>query len=182
MDQYKALVEDLFKKESPRVIANSSSAHAAVLYNAFFSHASDKICILCDKLDRTVFDDADVLRSAEQFLNNDNAKLYIGVTGEPDRDSRFFKLLSNKKQEKKEKKENIRVMPFPKLIADGKFVNFAVMDSRAYRYEPDSSRPCAIASAMDEPFASMLENTFFSNMPKPKDTQASEQKMSEGIK
>lgn len=158
MDGYKKLVIDLFESESTHIIANSSSEHAAVLYTAFFSYAQEEICIYCNSLNSSVFGNRQVIERAREFLNKQNTRLHIGVTEVPDKTTGFFDVL--KSFHAKDPKK-VEVLSFPKMSADGKFINFSVMDKKAYRLEPDSSKCEAIACANDVLFATKLRDAFF---------------------
>ena len=157
METYKDLVERLFQNKSSEIIANSSPEHAAILYQAIFTYAQKEIFIFCDSLKPSVFDNDCVVEKAKAFLSKNNTILHIGVTQHPDTNGNFLNMLkSMKKNLNNQEKDRIRVVRFPRMKAKEKFVNFSVMDSCGYRYEPDSTRCCAIASANDESFASEL--------------------------
>lgn len=164
METYRKLVDDLFRNKSDRIIANSSDAHAAVLFEAFFKYAEKEICIFCERLNKNVFDHHDVLENAKKFLEKGNTRLWIGITAAQPEQSDFFELLKQRKKESSG--ANIRVMRFPKMTANGNFINFAVMDDCGYRYEPDYHKCAAIASANDAPFAVKLKRAFLECLPK----------------
>lgn len=166
MENYREMVESLFEKNSNRIIANSSSEHAAVLYETFFSHAEKEIRILCDNLNPDVFDKTSVIEAAKKFVQSpgtsgDKRKLLIGITGAPPPNSKFIAAMKNLKAQLDENdRANLRIFSCNRIMADNKFVNFAVFDSHGYRFEPDSSRCSAIASINDVPFAIKLWQAF----------------------
>lgn len=167
MNTYRDMVNFLFEKKSNRIIANSSPEHAAILYETFFAHAEKEVCILCDNLNPDIFDRNSVIEAAKNFIVTPNAdgsrrKLLIGVTGTPDPNSKFIASMKNIKKGFKddERKKDLRIFPCPQIIADGKFVNFAIFDDCGYRFEPDSSKCSAIASVNDAPFAAKLRQVF----------------------
>lgn len=170
METYKKLVDYLFRNKSDRIIANSSDAHAAVLFEAFFKYAEKEICIFCECLNKKIFDNSGVLENAKIFLEKNNTCLLIGITANQPEPSAFFELLRSIKSDTS-KEGKVRVMRFPKMTANGKFINFAVMDDCGYRYEPDYHKCAAIASANDAPFAAKLKKAFFECLPKPKSEQ-----------
>ena len=155
MEEYKKLVQELFLTRSDKIIANSSDKHAAVLFAAFFQYAEKSIYIFSERLSRNVFEAPDVLENAKEFIQKTDTKLYIGLMADRPEYSSFLKLLQTY-----HKTPNIRIMKFPKMIADGKCVNFAVMDDCGYRFEPDYQKCSAIASANDPLFAMRLKKAF----------------------
>ena len=177
MDEYRKLVDELFRTRSNKIIANSSDKHAAVLFESFFKYAKEEICIFCENLNRNVFNDEHILKYAKDFLERPGTKLYIGLTEAVPDSSDFLKMLSDYR---KKDATRIRVMHFPKLVSNDKFVNFAVMDSCGYRFEPDYKKCEAIAAANDAPFAMRLRNAFMSCLPPATSGKSSNVSPSEG--
>ena len=165
LDDYRQLVQELFDNKSNRIIANSSAKHATVLYAAMFQHAVKDMRILCDNLSPEVFGDTDVISSAEKFLEKPDSTLKIGILSRCPQDSTFLDLLKKKMSSQSGKKQQIYIFRFPEIVINSKVINFAVMDTTGYRFEPDHQACCAIACANDSDFSLTLANLFENKLP-----------------
>ena len=155
MSTYREVVDQLFRTHSHYVIANSSAEHASVLYETFFNYAQNEVRIFCHKLNPEVFACPNVCDAVEKFLDR-KGSLYIAVQEEPQESSKFLEIILNEKYE-----QQVFLWLGKKFQGkDGKLLNFAVMDSVAYRFEPDQDETQAIASANDPSFARKLVQAF----------------------
>ena len=154
MNEYKELVFELFESKSGRTIANSSDAHAAILYSAMFKFADNMVCILCRNLKDSVFGNSDVLAQAQSFLQA-GKKLHIALQDDP-QPSQFLRMILNPAFDSQVKICRIGEV----FLKDGSSFNFSTMDDRAYRLEPNREETKAIASAYDTDFTAKLNDIF----------------------
>ena len=63
--QYREGVEKLYELGSDRVISNSQSDHAAILFSVFFKHAKQHVRIFCHKLSNKVFGNQSVVQGSQ---------------------------------------------------------------------------------------------------------------------
>lgn len=152
---YAEYVHLLFEQKSGNKVGNDSAENAKVLYREIFSHAQNEIRIFCTNLSAVVFDDDSVYESLRGALNR-GVKFKIIIKMPPDT-SRSLTELSDAKNVDNVK---IWIKTAGEVTANGKEVNFAVMDGCGYRYEYDASKPCAVGCANDPVFAGKLTSLF----------------------
>lgn len=157
-DMYRDSVHRLIRARSSAVIGNGQHAHAAILFEAFFKHATKTVKIFCRNLDPQVFDSPEVIEAAVDMLKQGRA-LDIIIQEKPLRDSKFLKRIRSLKV------EEIRLEVHENASADSEIVrsraeNFAVMDDSAYRFEPDRKEPKAVACMNDPALSNQLIDAF----------------------
>jgi hypothetical protein len=137
--QYREGVETLLKLCSDKPISNSEPAHAAILFEVFFKHAKDHVRIFCNKLSKSVFDAPALVREAGWALKR-GVKISVIVQQDRAEQSGFSELLN---------KASVPILQAPDTAKDSPF-NFAVMDTRSVRIEPDREK-CEAQARMHVP-------------------------------
>jgi hypothetical protein len=137
--QYKEGVEMLLKLCSDKPIPNSEPAHAAILFEVFFEHAKEHVRIFCNKLSKNVFDSPALVREANLALKR-NVKITVMVQQDQAEQSRFSELL---------KTASVPILQAPNSAKNSRF-NFAIMDTRSVRIEPDREK-CEAQARMHAP-------------------------------
>lgn len=156
METYREYVQNLFQTSSADKVNNDKVENARVLYEMIFQYAKDKVRIFCNNMAASVFDYQPVWTALENALNR-NVHFDIIVQQTPER-SRALQILAAH--------ENlVRFFRGGNFTVKGIPVNFVVMDECGYRYEYDSSRPCAIGCANDPGFAGRLAKVFDDAIP-----------------
>ena len=154
---YRECVEQLLLSRSSNPVSNGKPEHAAVLFELFFRHAQKFVKIFWQKLDERVFDQPQVIEAAADALKRGVA-IDIIVQGEPDA-KKFMHRMRPLDQES-EKMEIIEDANSKISAARRMKANFAVMDGRAYRIEPDASELKASACMNNPGIAAELVRAF----------------------
>lgn len=154
---YEELVERLLKDGSAEVISNGQREHAAALFKVFLRNANSDVRIFCYDLNKAVFDDAAVLREAADAVKR-GVCLQIVMQSTPLPDSKFVAWA--------EKSRSAGGSVTLKQCKPGSPAaalrdNFATMDRKAFRYEPNRTELKANA-CMNQPeitgeFVSLFE-------------------------
>ncbi len=155
--QYRISVENLMISGSSLAVSNSLPAHAAILFEEFFKHAKKRVRILTWKLAVAVFGDPDLCREAEDALKR-GVRITVITQMAPEA-SPFLSLLRKFKERVEFIEAQINSSPFAQSVC-GWDLNFAVMDERAYRVEPDRALGKAQAVMNNPSYAAGL-NEFF---------------------
>ena len=156
---YKDTVNRLMAAGSSELIQNGQHRHAAILMESFFNHAVASVKIFCLNLDKTVFDQPEVIEAAEKALKakvaieiivqdqiQEGSQFADKVNGEWKKECYAIKMVNNAKSINKE------IFSLKE--------NFAVMDDKAIRYEEDSREPKAIACMNHPQYAASLNRAF----------------------
>jgi len=149
---YQSVVKELIESDSDKVIYNGKPEHATTLYYYFFKHVQDELLILCQNLRDDVFGVARVVEAAKKAIESEKVKLKI-LTQEAPQDGKFLRLIREH-----EARENVTIgllPPEPKIS-----INFAVVDSKRYRFEEDHAEVDAVACMNDPQFAKTLRSIF----------------------
>ena len=156
LDRYRKDAEQLLRNRSSEIISNGFPEHAAILIACLLRNATSCIRILCKNLQRSVFDDPEVL-SALEVAAMRKLPVDIIVQKEPEEGSVFASTIQRLTDN-----SSIRVIPNAgaMIAAVGTLPNFAVMDDHAFRYEADPG-DCKASACMELPsFAGKLIQSF----------------------
>src|SRR5260370_1567532 len=140
---YRQNIEKLMLAGSSAVISNSLPKHAAALLACFFRNAKSEMKILCPDLGREVFDEPEVLSSMTAAARR-GIPIQVLVRGEPEAGSKFLRCF-----QEEAKLHSIAALKtntesqsdLIKRLAS----NFAVMDQKAFRWEPNYTNVKAVA-------------------------------------
>lgn len=151
---YRCYVERLAQLKSKELFQNGQANHAAIIFETFFKYASKHVHILCKNLSADVFGLENVLNALETALLR---KVPVRILYQETPESSAFLESLQRWQEQK--------LPIEALPATGTSLgpvsqNFAVMDRRAFRFEPDNSRPMAYACMNGPEEATTLDDVF----------------------
>lgn len=138
--------------KSGDIITNSEPAHAAVLFEVFFKHATEKVRILCKNLSQEVFGQPALLTAA-RAASAKGISLDVLIQDESPDNSEFTQWVNS------EKNPNVSIRRVPSWLRNAS-TNFAVMDTTAYRYEPDRTKIVATASMYNPDVAKFLAEKF----------------------
>lgn len=148
--QYRKSVETLMELESTAAISNSIPAHAAILIETFFKHAKEHVRIFCRNLKADVFNQPTLVEAARAALER-GIRITVVTQDEPDA-SAFLDLI-------KKQTTNAKLRRATNPATNAAF-DFAVMDRRAVRVEPDRQEIKAQAVMNAPSYASKLVDTF----------------------
>jgi hypothetical protein len=137
--QYKEGVETLLKLCSDKPIPNSEPEHAAILYEVFFEHAKEHVRIFCNKLSKNVFNTPALVHQASLALKR-NVQISVMVQQDQTEQSSFSELL---------KTAGVPILQAPASTRNTTF-NFATMDTRSVRIEPNRDK-CEAQARMHAP-------------------------------
>lgn len=159
-DTYRENVFKLMQMGSGQIVLNDQPQHAAVLFECFFKHAKHSVKIFCRNLDPRVFDTDAVLNAASDALIR-GVVIDILVQEEPDENSRFANWITHLDNEAAK-----RVCFHTNTSAESDMIaglseNFAIMDGKAIRFEPNSDNVKARASMNQPKVADALGKLFF---------------------
>jgi hypothetical protein len=149
-DTYRLGIHTLYDSNSNAVISNGTQEHAALLFELFFRKATDRVVIFCEKLSKAVFDKSFVVDAASQALSS-GRRISI-ITQLPPESERFNDLTKQF--------SNLEIVTATNPFVKSLEVNFAVVDHRAFRFEPKRGDCKAQASMFDVPGAVRLLDTF----------------------
>ena len=157
---YRESVEALERLKSSKVFQNGMPVHAAIIFETFFRHAKKAVKIFCRNLSRDVFDEPWLLEAAQKAVLERGVSLSVFVKEQPDQSSFLNWLRRN---------EGHPAVVFASNVSDEpsahKQFNFATMDGRAYRFEPNENEVAACACMNDRETTMLLDN-FFSRLSK----------------
>jgi len=149
-DTYRLGINTLFDTNSSAIISNGTQEHAALLFELFFRKATDRVVIFCEKLSEAIFDQGIVVEAAVQALNLGRR---ISIISQSRPESQKFIELAKKFS-------NLEIVTATNEEVKNLEVNFAVVDHRAYRFEPRRGDCKAQARMFDVPGAIQLLDTF----------------------
>jgi len=158
IDEYRKFVERLAELESTEIFSNGQTAHAQIIFETFFKFARKGVVILCSKLSHDVYDQPSLISSANDALNR-CIPVRI-VTQEPPESGRFMEAVKGWKEEKRAIDVKTSL---PGSASSKTPFNFAVMDGKAYRFEPVKKNHIAYACMNDVNLAQKLQ-TFFNQL------------------
>jgi hypothetical protein len=148
--RYREGVETLMQLGSSKAVSNGIPAHASILFEVFFKHCSDQVRIFCKNLNAEVFSAKDLLEAAKWALKN-GKKIRVVVQEQPE-PSPFLDLLRSAES-------NVELLLAPSS-ADENLFNFAVMDEKSIRVEPDR-RVTKASASMNLPEVAKSWATYF---------------------
>jgi hypothetical protein len=152
--EYRKFVERLAASESAEMFSNGQAAHAAVIFEMFFKNAQQGVNILCRNLKADVFG-LDVVINAVKNALWRKVPVRILVQEAPEA-SNFLALAKQWKGAGKE----IEIRSAEGTILAEADQNFAVMDRKAFRFEPNRDAQIAYASMNQSRNATVLDNVF----------------------
>ncbi len=142
IDAYRQRIENLADLDSGAAFTNNQPAHARVIFETFFDRAQKEVTIFCRNLASNVFDSS---RLADNLVVAVKRGVQVRVfTQEDPQPSAFLKVLKNLVTSYSDKvsiKRSLTENSMNKLE-----FNFAVMDGKAYRFEPNKDDFVAFAS------------------------------------
>ncbi len=154
--RYKANVDSLARLNSNEIFENGMPLHAAIIFDAFFRHATKSVKIFCRNLSAEVFKEKWLLDSAKCALHKRGISISVLVKDQP-QESEFRTWLQDNDSHpalvyrRRVGETNARAqVPF----------NFAVMDGKAYRFEPNEIDVVASACMNDPKISSDLERYY----------------------
>lgn len=152
---YESLVRSMIIGDSQGTISNGKPEHAATIFKLFFEHATTHVLIFCKDLNAEVFGDDRVLTAAMQAINR-GVNIRVITQSEP-ADTKFSKWL----QESTARVANIKLkICSPNSKLSDLETNFAVMDRRAFRFEPARDKIRAVAAINHAETAGQLGELF----------------------
>lgn len=137
---YRAAVEALMRLRSDKAIGNSVPSHAAILFEAFFKNAKNRVCIFCKNLNNGVFGINGVVEAAALALQRQNVGIDIILQDEYPEPGAFADFLK-----KHSNNPRLRLRRVEKESARSAVINFSVMDKQALRFEKDRNEVKAFA-------------------------------------
>ncbi len=151
-ESYKTLVWESFTKNKSSRFSNGAPIHASIILEAMLTFAKNKVRIFCEDLDAFVYDRPELVMALKQAL----ARNVI------------IEILTQKYPKSKEFKNVIESDKNGLAwihVADSDFVrnrneNFAIMDMRAFRFEPDKRKKEALACANEPISVGVLDSNF----------------------
>lgn len=147
---YRDTVWSLFEKKVSERISNGAPEHARIIFLAMLHFAKSQVKIFCENLNPEVFDSPELVAELKNAIKR-NVVVSVFTQKEPS-DIEFTKIL-------KSAQNSSRVRHVSNNFLREQDVNFAVMDSSAFRYEPNKREVKAFASANEpETCASLLGN------------------------
>lgn len=154
-DLYEKLVRSMLESGNSDEISNGKPEHAAVIFKLFFEFAVAKVLIFCKDLNSAVFDDDRILMAAKKAVRN-GVSIRVIAQGEVQK-NKFSEWLS-------EEANTGTCVSFKKSIGDSFpakiTANFAVMDEKAFRLEPNNKNIQAKACMNDPKGAKALASIF----------------------
>ncbi|MBI5921928.1 MAG: hypothetical protein HY847_09760 [Betaproteobacteria bacterium] len=159
--EYDRFVERLAKAEDPRTISNSSTRHALSILRAIFRHAKRSVSIFSGKLDPNVFNDDELLRTAENFQKGGGSlRVLLQDQALSKNDaSKLLLQLAAQSSDVNDASCMVKQVTSEHPFADAK-CHFVVADGKAYRIETDIVKHIAVGSFMDEKSATALTEIF----------------------
>ncbi len=158
---YRQNIEKLMLAGSSELISNTLPKHAATLLACFFKNAKSEMKILCTNLGREVFDEPEVLNSMAAASRR-GIPIQVLVRGEPEAGSEFLRCF----QEEAKLHPKVVIKTNAELQSDlikRLPSNFAVMDQKAFRLEPDCKNVKAVA-CMNLPSAAVKLSGMFDRL------------------
>ena len=149
---YKLLLWELFINENPIRFSNGAPAHASLILEAMLTFAKNKVCIFCEDLDCFIYDRPELVMALKQALAR-NVIVEV-LTQKRPKSLEFKKVID----------ENATGLAFIRTassyLVKNRLENFAIMDMRAFRYEPDKSEERAVACANEPLSVAILDSNF----------------------
>lgn len=157
LDAYRQNIQRLAELESTEVFSNAQAEHAAVIMETFFKFARQGVMILCHKLSQQVYDSPELIKAAESLLSE---RKRIRILSQQQPEAKGFLAAAER--------WTAAGLPFSLTVAPSGSVasslktNFAVMDKKAYRFEPEAgtSPPRAYACMNNPELAESLFDLF----------------------
>lgn len=153
LEIYRANVERLAKLESAEIFSNGRPEHAIIILETFCKYAVARVVIFCQKLSQRTYGSSDLIQSVEMALGR-NLPVSV-VTQEAPESQEFMAAAKRWKAEGLPISVSMAQAAHPSLK-----VNFAVMDSKAYRFEGNRNIPEAFACMNDPKTSASLLHRF----------------------
>ena len=155
-DLYEKLVRSMLESGNSDEISNGKPEHAAVIFKLFFEFATAKVLIFCKDLNSSVFGDDRILMAAVKAVERGVSIRVITQSAEVQK-NKFSDWLSKMASEG-------TCVSFKKCLDSHHFVklpaNFAVMDEKAFRLEPNNQNIQAKACMNNPKLAKDLGSVF----------------------
>lgn len=157
MQNYRKKVRQAAILRDGEPLYNGSLDHAAILTEAMFEHAKDKVCIFSGSLNAHVYADKDVLDKIPLFLSESDHKIQIILENPKSIDEKDHPFILQYKDH-----DDVEFRELPKEVSDKVTYHFTVMDDDSYRFEEDKNTPSAIAAFGDKVGGKNLSEVFHS--------------------
>jgi hypothetical protein len=152
---YEELVRGLFDSGSDEIVSNGKPEHAIVIFKLFLERAKSRVLIFCRDLNDAVFGDDRLLALAKDAVSR-GVSIQVIAQNKDVRPSRFLDwVVEQSKASNQVLYGNCSEGQFGSFPA-----NFAVMDSRAFRFESDRNKIAALASMNKPETANHLAGIF----------------------
>lgn len=147
LNAYRDAVLRMIEIDGDQPISNGMPEHAAILYECFFAKAQKEVKIFCENLKNSVFGKSEVVENARLAMRR-GVEFKILTRKQPE-DGPFFVLAHS-------------VVGTLRLLGERVPANsnFAVVDGKRYRFEPDPTVYRAVA-CMNAPEISKKLSEFF---------------------
>lgn len=134
-NEYYDIIKSCAKNREDFTIQNSANEHAAYLIKTLFKYAEEEVIIFTGSLHEDVFSNEDLKKEAVEFLKKGTGKrlviAYQNEAKEKILQGSFLKAITSAVDKTTGKLEIWDAQRTNKVIEN----HFAVMDSRAFRYE-----------------------------------------------
>ncbi len=147
---YQLGVKAHFKENSIETFSNGKALNASFIYEEFFLNAKKQVCFFCKNLCQLVFNRDELILAAQKAVDN-GIELKFAITENVIESENFKNFL---------KRNDITVKKVAPLKSNDKYINFAFMDDKAYRFEKDATQAKAVASANDKEITKLLQDTY----------------------
>ena len=151
-EDYKSLVWESFVNDKPTRFSNGAPIHASLILEAMFTFAKNKVRIFCEDLDSFVYDRPELVMALKQALAR-NVIVEILTQKEP-------QSVEFKKVIEEEKKGLAFIRTGKTDFVKNRSENFAIMDMKAFRFEPNKLKKQAVASANEPLSVGVLDSNF----------------------
>lgn len=151
-ESYKTLVWESFAKEKTARFSNGAPIHASLILEAMLTFAKNKVRIFCEDLDAFVYDRPDLVMALRQALAR-NVVVEILTQKKPES-------IDFKKVIDEEKNGLAFIRTGTSDFVKNRSENFAIMDMKAFRFEPNKAEKKALASANEPLSVAILDSNF----------------------
>jgi phosphatidylserine/phosphatidylglycerophosphate/cardiolipin synthase-like enzyme len=162
-NEYRRNVEFLMEQRSGELISNGMTVHGAILIETFLKHAKERVVIFCRNLAKDAYNRVTMLANMETALRKG---VQVDIISQSDPESEALVAAVDQWKKDSKMKVTLNVLRPEENAAHEKLaglpINFAVMDRRAYRFEPDHGAHKAVASMNRPAEATQLEELFYS--------------------
>lgn len=148
---YRDTVWSLFENKVPTRISNGAPEHARIIFLAMLHFAKSQVKIFCENLNPEVFNSPELVAELKNAIKR-NVVVSVFTQKKPS-EIEFTNVIKAAENSSDVKQVS------NKFLCEQK-VNFAVMDSSAFRYEPNKGEVKAFASANEPTACNVLLQNF----------------------